>query len=586
MTPEQVEALVTAAHPCLQMLIGVVEGGPEGRAQYLNDEFQAICTYLAKAGVVFNPLNREHRVLLAACWLGPASKPPPVDLMQDLLAVFEAHSVPGQAFRHSRLVDLVWAFGCGWRRTCALNGYGNAWYQRWPDAIMSLTFPFATSVHVLLERLSTHWYIFKPLAPIFGNDFELNGDEIRQLSQQLAAAVVREFSPVVFEVPAQAHLLVSSRMTVEAEIPTRLEFGLSPARPALARHPGYIASRQQFDALWATLAPAATGARAVWRLSFHGTLVADGVELKTDGANEVDLTIVVGPSHSEVRIDCRTVNASGLVELKRILLPAARGEAVNHRKLRSSPLGEPPHLDISMLLSAERLQLRERECSCGTPECRNRHSLAAFDPRVSSLRRFVERALWPTRFDGEITPKKLARTLFGAYLARSGVAIRRPEMGQPDWWHIRFLVVERECIECACGRRYFGPLGDDLQCECNRDLDLNAGRAQARAHPHGPPMAMTPDHEFPIRTFEDSMIPIGVNVFHVEERWNCRTCLKLKVALLPAVGHVGVHDSVKIHSFLADEDALCPRCVCRTRRSQRPTGRYVDEHPYVPGIDA
>ena len=199
--------------------------------------------------------------------------------------------------------------------------------------------------------------------------------------------------------------------------------------------------------------------------------------------------------------------------------------------------------------------------------CWNRHSLAAFDPRKSSLRTFVDRAQWPTEFDEEITPKKLARTLFGTYLARCGVAIRRPETGRSDWRHIRFMVVERECIKCACGRRYFGPHEDRLQCECNRNLDLTAGRDQATARPDGPPMAMTLAHKFPIRTFEDSMIPIGVNVFHVEERWNCRTCLKLKVALLPAVGHVGVHDSVKIHSFLADEDALCPRCVCRTRRS-------------------
>lgn len=464
---------------------------------------------------------------------------PPAALMKELLV--HVNKLQPQRSDHNRVLDLVIAFGCGWGRTCTANAL--PWSGRWPSAEVSLHLPVLDSVSKLFERLATHWGIFDTLS------FPPGLREQNDLAKELVDTILREYGPNVLRVPDSASLKLAIHTTGDPEVPTRLALDLEPNARGLANRRAFERGRAKFLKLVAELSPAETGARTIWRMRWQGDLTIDTVPLPALPSKEADVRISIGANTSELRIDTAAPGTAP----ERVMLPGRQNTWKTARKMSASPPGDTPPYRSSIVIGAHRLELQERECSCGTETCRRWHTLAGYDPNASeSLEEYVAGALWPAGVDSAFTVKNLQGTLFGAYLARNGISLeRRPQS------KLRFLTVERECLICPCGARHFGPVESPAACDCGRAIyfptDVDA--ASRREPDNKRPRLFDQPRRYFVRSYEESMLPIGENLFKIEQLWACAGCTALKAAVGGCEHVLEGHDRAVDHVVLAVDDS-------------------------------
>jgi hypothetical protein len=103
----------------------------------------------------------EFRVVAAICLLGPdaADMPPPVATRASLIDITRRLE-PNETKRLARVMEFAIAFGCGWHRQVRPDG--EAWEQRWPDAVRALSRALEPAVMQARLWLSQHVVHYPP----------------------------------------------------------------------------------------------------------------------------------------------------------------------------------------------------------------------------------------------------------------------------------------------------------------------------------------------------------------------------------------------------------------------------------------
>jgi hypothetical protein len=117
--------------------------GPSGPNTFGNktwdaEVFNSACKRRAEA-LKYGEVDMPFRLKYAMWLLGPDAYPPPIHIykeLQDLLKTVLG-DLSGEKERLERLLDVVIAYGCGWRRKIELNAAG--WEGRWQGALRSLS---------------------------------------------------------------------------------------------------------------------------------------------------------------------------------------------------------------------------------------------------------------------------------------------------------------------------------------------------------------------------------------------------------------------------------------------------------------
>jgi hypothetical protein len=96
----------------------------------------------------------EFRAVTAICLLGPDAAGAPPAATRDSLLEMMRRLEPNETKRWERAMEFAIAYGCGWRRQVRPDG--EAWEQRWPNAVRALSRALEPAVVQARQWLSQH----------------------------------------------------------------------------------------------------------------------------------------------------------------------------------------------------------------------------------------------------------------------------------------------------------------------------------------------------------------------------------------------------------------------------------------------
>lgn len=160
----------------------------------------------------------EFRLVTAICLLGPDAAGIPPSAMRDHLVEIARRFEPGETKRLARAMEFAIAFGCGWQRDVRPDG--DAWEQRWADAIRGLSRalePAVTQARLWLTQHVVHYPRSK----------EYDGSDAHVLTMRLLHPLHLEQEDVLGITYRDTDALVGSAHRTPTSVPSGAKYVLT-----------------------------------------------------------------------------------------------------------------------------------------------------------------------------------------------------------------------------------------------------------------------------------------------------------------------------------------------------------------------